>query len=164
MLSKPRIEMRQAQPYVAIRREVKMNGIGRVLQPLLADVAAWMNEERIRTVGDPFLRYHRTDMDTNRFLVDVGWPVAEEISGAGQIIGDTLPAGRYAVVTNTGPFDNLFDAYNALFDWGEETGISWQIDADKRWGARIERYLTDPADEPDSQLWQAEIALLIAES
>ncbi|MEZ4615417.1 MAG: GyrI-like domain-containing protein [Caldilineaceae bacterium] len=162
MLSEPRFENRAVQPYVAIRRTVKMGGIGRVLPPLLDEVLAWLQAERIRPVGAPFFRYWQTYLDANRFVVDVGWPVAEAVTGEGDIIGGMLPAGQYAVILNTGPFDNLFNAYNALFDWAEENDISWQISADKTWGARVEHYLTDPTDEPDPQQWQAEIVLLVA--
>ncbi len=163
MLSEPRLEKRAAQPYVAIRRTVKMNGIGRVLPPLLDEVLAWLNAERIRPSGAPFFRYWQTDPDANRFVVDVGWPVAQAMASKGDIIGDVLPAGQYAVILHTGPVDNLFDAYNALFDWAEENGIAWQISADKTWGARVEHYLTGPIDEPDSKRWQTEIALLVAD-
>lgn len=162
MLSEPKIEQRTAQPYVAIRRAVKMNGIGRVLPPLLDEVLAWLKAERIRPKGAPFFRYWRTELDTNRFVVDVGWPVAELMTGESTIIGDTLPAGSYAVILHTGPADNLFDAYNALFDWGEAHHLAWQISADKTWGARIEHYLTGPIDEPNPKRWQTEIALLVA--
>ncbi|MEZ4684320.1 MAG: hypothetical protein R2932_59920 [Caldilineaceae bacterium] len=57
MLSEPRFENRAVQPYVAIRRTVKMGGIGRVLPPLLDEVLAWLQAERIRPVGAPFFRY-----------------------------------------------------------------------------------------------------------
>lgn len=164
MLSEAKIEERTAQPYVAIRRTVKMGGIGRVLPPLLDEVSAWMKAERIRPAGAPFFRYWQIDLDANRFVVDVGWPVTEAVAGEDQIISDTLPAGQYAVILNIGPFDNLFDAYNALFDWAEENHVSWQIDADKTWGARIEHYHTGPDDEPDPQRWQAEVAMLIEPS
>lgn len=161
MLSEPRLEERSAQPYVAIRRTVKMGGLGRLLPPLLDEVQAWLNAERIRPTGAPFFRYWRTDMDANRFVVDVGWPVAEAVAGEGDLIGDTLPAGQYAVILNTGPFDDLFAAYNALHDWAAANDLTWQISADKTWGARVEHYLTDPADEPDPQQWQTEVALLV---
>jgi len=162
MLSKPRLEERAAQPYVAIRRTVKMGGVGRVLPPLLDEVLAWLQAERIRPTGAPFFRYWRTDMDANQFVVDVGWPIAEPVAGEGAIIGDTLPAGQYTVILNTGPFDDLFDAYNALHDWAAANDLTWQISADRSWGARVEHYLTDPADEPDPQQWQVEITLLVA--
>lgn len=163
MLSDPRIERRAAQHYVAIRRAVKIGGVGRVLPPLLDEVRRWMYTERVRPVGPPFFRYHVTDMDANRFIVDVGWPVDARLHGAGEIFGDILPAGRYAVIVNTGPFDNLFDAYNALFDWHDAHHVTWQRGEDgKSWGARVEHYLTDPADEPDPRQWQAEIAILLS--
>lgn len=165
MLSEPKLEERAAQPYVAIRKEVKMGGIGRVLPPLHDEVLAWMKAERIRPAGAPFFRYHLMDMDADRFVVDVGWPIAEAVAGEGDMIGETMPAGQYAVILNTGPFDDLIPAHAALLEWGQEQGLTWQIGEDgKTWGARVEYYITDPADEPDSRQWETEVAFLVAES
>ena len=163
MLSEPKLEERAAQPYVAIRRAVKMGGIGRVLPPLHDEVLTWMNAERIRPTGAPFFRYHLMDMDADRFVVDVGWPIAEPVTGEGEIISDLMPAGQYAVILNTGPFDDLIPAHAALLDWGQQQGLTWQISEDgKTWGARVEHYLTDPADEPDPRRWETEVAFLVA--
>jgi hypothetical protein len=47
----------------------------------------------------------------------------------------------------------------------KENGIVWQTSEEgKAWGARIEAYLTDPAEEPDPQKWQTELAFLITEA
>lgn len=161
VLSEPRLETRSTQHYLAIRKTVKMGGIGRLLPPLLDEVRAWMQTERIRPAGTPFFRYWRTDIDTNQFVVDVGWPVSEGVAGEGEILGDSLPAGQYAVIAHTGPLDNLFDAYNALFDWCDARNYTLDRSPDKTWGARVEHYLIGPADEPDAQEWQAEVALLL---
>ena len=85
------------------------------------------------------------------------------MAGEGDVIGELMPAGQYAVILNTGPFDDLIPAHAALLDWGQAQGLTWQIDEDgKTWGARVEHYITDPADEPDPRQWQTEVAFLVA--
>jgi len=164
MLSEPRIEARTVQPYVAIRREVKMGDIGPVLPPLHDSLLAWLNGQGVQPTGAPFFRYHLMDMDADRFVVDVGWPIAEPVTGEGEMFGDTLPAGQYAVILNTGPFDDLVSAHAALLEWGQAQCLTWQRSEDgKTWGARVEHYITDPADEPDPQQWKTEVAFLVAE-
>jgi effector-binding domain-containing protein len=100
-----------------------------------------------------------------RLDIEVGIPVETPVTGDGPVSSGLLPAGRYAVVTHTGPYDGLVSANAALLAWAEENGIAWQMSDDgKMWGARIEWYETDPAEEPDPQKWETELAFLVAEA
>ena len=163
MLSAPKMEQRAAQPYVALRRTVSLQELGPVLPPLHDELLAWLNGQGVTPAGAPFFRYLVMDMDADSFTVDVGWPVAASVAVAEPIVADELPAGRYGVILNTGPFNDLVGAHYALLTWGDQQGIAWQTDDDgKAWGARIEFYITDPAEEPDPQKWETEVAFLAA--
>lgn len=163
MISEPTLQQRAAQPYVALRRQVAPRDIGRELPPLHDEVMTWLHSKGLSPAGAPFFRYLVVDMDADRFVVDVGWPVATPVQSEGEIIGDMLPAGSYGVILNTGPFDDVMGAHMALMAWGKANGITWQTtDNGKAWGANIEFYLTDPAEEPDPQKWETEIAFLSA--
>lgn len=163
MLSEPRLETRTAQPYVAIRRQVPLHEIGPVLPPLHGVVMKWLQAKGITPAGAPFFRYRMMDMENDQFDVEVGWPLAAPVTSEGEIIADQLPAGRYGVILNTGPFHDLAGAHYALLDWGKTNGVPWQTaDEGRTWGVRIEYYLTDPAEEPDPQKWETEIAFLAA--
>lgn len=165
MLSEPKLEQRAAQPYVAIRRQVTMQELGTVLPPLHDDVMRWLQSKDIASTDAPFFRYLVMDMDKNQFDVEVGWPIATPVTGEGDIIGGALPAGRYGVILNTGPFSDLVGAHYALLEWGKKHNISWQTsDQDRAWGARLEFYITDPAEEPDPQKWKTEVAFLAADA
>lgn len=161
MISEPTLQERAAQPYVAIRRQLPPRDIGRDLPPLHDDVMHWLHSKGITPSGAPFFRYLRVDMEADLFEVEVGWPVAETVTGEGEIIGGNLPAGRYGVILNTGPFDDVMGAHMALMAWGKANGIIWQTsENNKVWAANIEFYITDPAEEPDPQKWETEIAFL----
>lgn len=164
MLSEPRLEMRSTQPYAAIRKAVKMAEIGPVLPPLHDAVQRWLTERGIVPTGAPFFRYLEMDMDADRFVVDVGWPMTAALDGDGEVIIDALPAGRYGVILNTGPFSDLVGAHYALLKWGEEQGIRWEVAEGIKWSARVEHYITDPAEEPDPQKWETEVAFLVGEN
>lgn len=165
MLSEPKLEQRAAQPYVAIRRQVTMQELGTVLPPLHDDVIRWLKSKGEATAGAPFFRYGLMDMDENRFDVEVGWPVAAPLASDGDIVAGVLPAGRYGVVLNTGPYNDLVGAHYALLEWGKKHNVVWQTsDNGQVWGARIEFYITDPAEEPDPQKWETEVAFLAADA
>ncbi len=100
------------------------------------------------------------------FLVEVGLPVASQIEDDGEIRGGTLPAGRFAVMTHTGAPQTLVAATAELLDWAEEQGLAWdvsQTEKGEKWGCRLESYLTNPAEQPDTSKWQTELAFRLAD-
>jgi hypothetical protein len=59
----------------------------------------------------------------------------------------------------------LADATAALLDWAAEQGLTWDVretEGGQRWGARLEIYETDPAQEPDMNQWVTELAFRLA--
>src|SRR5690348_8066314 len=145
--TEPKLEHRDAQPYAAIRKQVTMQEIGAVLPPLIGEVFDFLQRQGLAPAGAPFFRYLVVDMD-RQLDMEVGWPIASAVSGEGHISAGVLPAGRYAVLVHTGHPEELADATAALLAWGEDNGIRWQMsDDEKMWGARLESYLTDPAEE-----------------
>jgi hypothetical protein len=92
------------------------------------------------------------DME-RELLVEVGVPVASAVQDDGNVRGGTLPAGRFVVMTHTGAPQTLSDATSVLLDWAEARGLAWdvmQTEADEKWGCRLESYLTNPAEQPDT--------------
>lgn len=164
MLSEITVEQRAAQPYVAIRTRVSMEDIPTKLPPLLDEVFGWMTDKGLESAGAPFFRYLGGNM--SHMEVDVGAPLAAPVEGDGRVIADTLPAGRYAVVLHTGDYSTVVEGSIALLKWSEENAVPWDRSDDgveERWGARVEHYITDPAEEPDSSKWETEVAFLLAD-
>jgi effector-binding domain-containing protein len=165
MLTEPKLEQRAEQPYVAIRRQVTLGGLSTELPPLVGDVFKWIGQHQAVQSGPVFFRYLTMDMEGDgRFVVDVGVPLEAAVPGDGAVIAGAMPAGRYAAVLYTGPYDNLSSAHFALLEWGKAHGIDWQTsDEGRGWGARVEFYISDPDEEPDPQKWETEVAFLTAE-
>ena len=165
MLTKPKLEQRVEQPYAAIRKQVSIP-FGPLLSPMWDEVHAWLVSRNLTPAGAPFIRYLTTDMET-KLDIEVGFPVAAAVTGDGRISAGILPAGRYAVLEYTGPYegDGVFKANVAMMEWAKEQDIVWQIsrkDNIEWWVARLEIYLTDSASEPDSNKWQTQLAFLVA--
>jgi len=166
MITEPKIEHRNAQPYMGIRAQVTMQELGKVLPPLWGEVYGWLASKGLKPIGAPLWRYRVIDMAA-KLEIDVAVPVAGAATGDNRIIADILPAGLYATLIYTGPYEGLMQATGDLLAWAEKKGIVW----DKRpagpeseaWRARVENYLTDPTKEPDPAKWETELAFKLAD-
>jgi len=167
MITKPKLEHRGQQHYVAIRTQLPIP-FGPLLSPMWDEVHAWLRGKSLTAAGAPFIRYLTTDME-KKLDLEVGFPVAFAVTGDDRITAGILPAGRYAVLMVTGPYEGggVFKANVAMMEWAKENDIVWQIstiDNAEWWEARLEFYLTDPASEPDPNKWRAELAFLVADA
>ena len=61
MITKPKLEQRLEQHYVAIHTQVPIP-FGALLPPLMDEVHNWMADKHLATAGAPFIRYFTTDM------------------------------------------------------------------------------------------------------
>ena len=158
------LEYRDAQPYAAIRLQAAIP-FSKFLAPAWGEVRAWLESIGISPCGAPFIRYLTTDMSA-RLDLEVGFPVAAALPHNGHISTGVIPAGKYAVMMYTGPYKGkgLFKATVALLEWAQENHIAWKKSTRDRlewWEGRLEWYLTDPDQEPDSKKWQTELAFLV---
>jgi hypothetical protein len=108
------------------------------------------------------LRYHVIDMN-GEMDIEVGLPVDSPLPGDGHITPGVLPAGRYASLVYTG---SGLTGNKTLLDWARANDITWDRWKDPRgdaFGARLERFLTDPKIEPRKTKWEIEVAMKIAD-
>jgi effector-binding domain-containing protein len=112
MLSEPKVIEREAQPYLAIRKIVRIP-FGTVASKTLADLARWMRKRGIERADAPFFKYNIIDMAT-ALEIDFGAPTLVEEAGDETVLSGTLPAGRYASLVHTGPYKGLMDANGTL--------------------------------------------------
>jgi effector-binding domain-containing protein len=165
MITTPTVEERSAQPYVALRSQVTMQDLGRVILHSHREVFGWLRQRGVAAAGAPFIRYLVIDMAA-QLDIEVGVPVASAVNGDDRISAGILPAGRYARLIYTG-IDNGIAANAALLDWGAAQGLvwdSWTAENGDAFGARLESFLTDPADAPDPATWETEVAIRLADN
>ena len=167
MITEPKIEDRNDQHYVGIRTQVTVQEMGPVLPPLWGELYGWLASKGLKPAGAPLWRYRVIDMAA-KLEIDVGVPVATAVTEDGRVTADILPAGRYATLTYTGPYDGLMRATADLLAWADKKGIVWDKWAagskGEGWRARVENYLTDPKKEPDSGKWETELAFKLADT
>ena len=165
MLAEPKVVQRPDQPYVAIRALVAMEELGAVVPPLNAEVFGWLAARGAAATGAPFWKYNVIDME-RQLEVEAGAPVAVAVPGDDRVLAGVIPGGRYATVRYTGHPMGLADATAALLEWAAGRGLTWDVrqteDGD-RWGARLEIYESDPAQEPDMDQWVTDLAFRLAD-
>ena len=155
---------RAEQPYVAVRGQVTMAGLGE-FAARHGEVAGWLGARGLAPAGAPFFRYNVIDM-MRELEVEAGFPVPARVEGDGEIVAGVLPAGRYATLTYTGHPSELVDATSQLLDWAAGQGLKWdmtQTDRGERWGGRLEIYHSDPREEPDMSKWVTQLAFRLAD-
>jgi effector-binding domain-containing protein len=164
-ITEPKIESRDEQPYVGIRTQVTMSEFSKAIDEAFPAVFAWLEEQGITPASAPFIRYHVIDMES-KLDIEMGVPVASAVSGNGRVSTGIIPAGQYASLLYTGPYDGLMEANRVLIDWAKENGIMWDRWNDEKGDAfrsRLEIYHTDPQKEPDPANWKTEVAIKLAD-
>ncbi|MBC6450808.1 GyrI-like domain-containing protein [Actinokineospora xionganensis] len=154
MVLDPTIEERPAQPYMGVRRLVTIATMNEIADRI-PEVIGGLAERGVAIAGAPFLRYLRVDL-AGEIEVEAGVPVAAPIAGSCE-----LPAGRYVTITHIGHPDGLTDLTAAVLAWGDEQGLDWDVE-DGLWGARVERFLTNPVEQPDPTRWHTELAVRLS--
>ncbi|MBZ0298891.1 MAG: GyrI-like domain-containing protein [Anaerolineae bacterium] len=162
MITTPRLEQRAEQHYMGIRTRAAMSQLSTVIPQSIGEVFAWLGQRGVEPAGPPLVRYYVIDMEAE-LDIEMGVRVVHAVSGDGRVQPGVIPAGRYATLIHTGPYDGLMAATANLLTWAQANDITWQISKagqDEVWGARIEFYPTDPQAEPDPQKWETELAFL----
>jgi effector-binding domain-containing protein len=130
----------------------------------IPEVIGWLAARGVRPAGAPFLKFNVIDME-RELEVEAGVPVEAEVTGDESVFGGVLPAGRYVTLRHVGHPDELIDVTGALLTWAREHDLSWDVvdtDAGQRWGCRLEIYHTHPAEVPDMNKWETELAVRLA--
>jgi len=162
LITEPKIEFRDEQPYMAIRTQAALKDLRKVIPQLLTEVFAWLDKEGAPPAGAPFIRFNVIDMAA-KSDIELGVPVPGALAGDGRVQAGALPAGRYASLIYTG---NGIKANAALLDWAAKNGLvfdHWDTENGDAFRGRYESFLTGPDEEPDRSKWQTEVSIRLVD-
>ena len=164
MVSKPGVCERPDEHYMGIRTQTPFKGMFTVIDKhLFKELRAWMKQEGVEPVGQPFFRFYIINME-GEMDVEVGIPVATALLGNGRVCSGVLPGGRrYASLVYIG---TGYTGSGALTRWAIENGLAfdqWDVPKGTAFRARYERYLTDPKIQPLKSKWEVEVAIKLAD-
>ena len=127
---------------LSIRTRTAVQDLPRVLGESYGAIGQYMGEAGVPPAGPPFAAYFNEDMQN--LDIEIGFPVASQIDGKGEIRAGEIPAGTFAACLHIGPYKDVEPAYTALMDWieaegAEATGV-------------YELYLNDPGEVSEAEL------------
>jgi effector-binding domain-containing protein len=133
----------QAQPALCVRARTSVKDFPLLLGRIYGDIAGYLSELGEYPSGPPFVAYYNMDMEA--LDVDVGMPVARELSPRGEIRLEELPQGKYASCIHKGPYAEIPAAYESLSQWMQQNGH-------QSVGVAYEFYLNDPQTTAPQEL------------
>jgi effector-binding domain-containing protein len=158
-LTLPRLATLPSQAVLVLRADMAMTDIDSKGPALLDRVLTHLQLEGIAETGPAFFRYDVIDM-VGTMSMSFGAQVPPGTAGAGDIVADILPAGRYVSVLHNGHPDELYDATIMLIEWAKVRGVQWDVEETAegdRFAARMEFYHDGP-EVPKDQ-WTTEIRI-----
>jgi AraC family transcriptional regulator len=131
---------------------MRRRGHYRMIPELLVAIITHATEQGIAVTGPPVFVCHEITPEAVMAAeragtadVEVAWPVAGVVKGAGKIRPYTLPAGKMARILHHGPYEACEPTYRRLFAWIAGKGL-------RITGPVREMYLNDPREVPPDQI------------
>lgn len=143
MSYKCEVREQAAQPTLAIRVKTTAQALPQLLAKAYGAIAQYLAEAGEQAAGPPFVAYYTLDMQA--LEVEIGFPIAKELAGKGEIQAGVLPSGLVATCLYTGPYHEMAPAYDALSQWIHALGSTAT-------GVAYEHYLNDPSQTPPQAL------------
>ena len=160
----PVIQPRPSAYYAGLRMRVPMQ-FEHLLPASWDKAAEWLISQGVSDFGPAIIRYHTTDME--RLLeIDVAFITPTLLPAADGIVTGELPAGEYACLTHTGPYDDdgVYLANVKIVEWAKANHIRWDVEqrnGEEWWASRVEWYLSDPARDADPQTYRTELTFKV---
>jgi effector-binding domain-containing protein len=136
------------QNAVFAKATCKHSEIGDAFHKLLPAVANYMEATSATMAGPPFCRY--TDWREEDCDIEVGCPIAESLTGEGEVFAGVLGADRAVRADYSGPYEGLHAAHAACRSYIEENGLEPSAPP-------FEIYATDPDEEPNPEKWITQV-------
>ena len=157
----PKIEVREAKPYVAMRKRVTIP-FGDAVDAALGPVESYIKAQGFPQYGPCIFKYNLIDMP--RLEVEFGFLTPKLLAPKDGLVVGELPAGTYASLLYTGPYDNLMEVNAVLIGWAAHKGIVWDSTPTAEgdaFAARVETYFDPPVGDPNG--WRTEVAIRVRE-
>jgi effector-binding domain-containing protein len=145
------LEERASRPVLSIRARTPVQNLPQVLGPAWGTIMQFLGELGEQPAGPPYVAYYNMDMQD--LDIEIGFPVSTSVTGRGDIQASETPAGSYATCLHKGPYPEVGQAYDALWQWTNDNGR-------EATGIAYETYLNDPRETPPEELL-TRVALLL---
>ena len=160
MLTLPTLVKRRAQPYAAIRQNVKIP-FQSAISKTVPKVEKWLAQHGVEH-GPMLIKYDFIKMP--ELTVQLGFVLGGAIDGDEAVTAGVLPAGKYATLTYWGHYKNLRSVTGMLINWARDNDVAWDAEetpGGDSFASRFELYPNGPLDEPDPDKWETQIFIKV---
>ena len=113
---------RAEQPCVAVKERTPVAQLPALIGSAFPKLGAYVAGEGLEPAGIPYVRF--LDMgDMDNLLVEVGFPLARPLPGAGDVVAGSIPAGRYVTFMFLGPNEDMEPVYQEMEAWLAQRGL-----------------------------------------
>mgnify|MGYP001767113719 CR=1 FL=1 len=103
------IKKQNPTPTICVRTTTSVENLPMVLGQSWGALGAYMEQNGAQPAGVPYVAYF--NMDMQNLSVEIGFPLAEPLEGAGALLAATMPDADVAVTMHAGPYTELGAAY-----------------------------------------------------
>lgn len=133
----------EKQPVLSVRTTTSAGDLPNILGEAFAAIVNFIGESGEEPLGPAFVAYYNMDMEN--LSVEIGFPVAKEMEGQGEIENRYIPAGKKATGFHKGAYQELETLYEKLAQWISQKGY-------EPTGVVYEYYYNSPQEIPESEL------------
>ena len=133
----------ETQTVIFIRTRTSFADMPKIIGESYCKITAYLDEIGEQPAGMPYAAYYNLDMQD--MDVEMGFPVARQLPGKGEIKLGEIPAGKYVTCLYKGPYSQMEQAYNEIFKWLQENNRELK-------GVYYEYYYNSPDEVPESEL------------
>jgi effector-binding domain-containing protein len=124
-----------ARPVLSVRKTTSVENLPAELGRAYQAIMFYLQELGEHPIDEPFAIYYNMDMQA--LDMEMGFPVASELPGRGEIQSNIIPAGEIVSAVHQGPYENLAATYEAMTAWMQENHCQPS-------GIVTEFYINDP--------------------
>ncbi len=141
IVSKINIYEQPEQHVLSIRKTIKFSDFPNIAQQAYEQIEAYVKQKSLLVSDCPFVCYHNSDLEN--LDVEMGFPVAKQVSGNGEIKGHTFPVQKVVLGIFLGAFEETDPLMLEILQWIKTHGYEQQ-------GSIFNYYLND-GDRPASE-------------
>ena len=124
------LEEQLAQPALTVRTRAAVQDLPQLFGKTYGEIMQYLGELGEQPAGMPFAAYF--NMDMQNLDIEIGFPVARQFAGRGNIQPSEFPGGKLATTLHIGPYDQCGAAYADLSNWIKEhgyepTGVAYEV-------------------------------------
>lgn len=133
----------EKQPVLSVLTTTSVEKMPELLGVVFTSIVNHIVESGEEPLGPAFIAYYNMDMDNLK--LEIGFPVAREIDGKGDITLRYIPAGKKATSFFKGSYNEISVLYEQLAKWITQKGY-------EPTGVVYEYYYNSPQEVSESEL------------